>query len=1249
MKNIVSTYVEKFIADHRKTRRIASLLLGLALLVSAGVFWQLHSTGIALTNETYCGLEEHTHSEECYEEVLVCGLEEGEDHTHDASCYEEQLVCGMEEHTHTMACMSDETADVETADDWEATLPALTGVWPDDVAVVAESQLGYTESTANFILDEDGETCRGYTRYGAWAGNEYGVWDAMFASFCLYYAGVPAEEIPESTGAYAWSVKLEEAGLYVDGSGDETPEAGDLVFFDRSGDGTADAVGIVTGVSGTGMTVIEGDSNDRVEENSYSIGSAAGYVDISAACDSHTGNDVAEAEDETGEEDGTGSEAEGEGVSGTESGAEEGTGSGAEAVEETAAETKTYTAADGGVDLTVTAPAGALPEGAELTVTLFDEDSDAYTAAGETVNYDADDEDTGLAAMDISFWADGEEVEPSEAVTVSMDASALLPDEADASTIEVQHLTETEDGVEAALVADVSEGVDADTVTIEFEVESFSTFTITWSTGNRTSTSITATTYLYGTESTIGSGSTSLTGTSGTAFDLTASNSDLEIDGYTLVSASLTYNGTTYSDVTAVTVTISQSSGGGGGPGGGNNTTYTYSYTDSTGTTTQLYSGSSSQTLTVSLYYVEDAGITISGTGSDSEGYTLTATTAGSYTYTDKVWSIDDSSLAEMIVNDDGTVTVNWTEDAVAGDTVTVTVTSTYTDYLGETVTVTDTCTLTNGTVSVTIHTTYGTNSSTAAGASVALLDADGNIVAYGTTDSNGDVTFNVPAGTYTVEATYYTTGTSSGGQGGGQSQSSSTGYSYSGSLTVSAETAQTVNLTADTYSPYDHVDIRVTGGEYSLTIETDDGTTTIEIPTYAYAGSSFTVTLPDGTVLSGTAEYSDTEVEYRLTGQTISSSWDNEDDYGKFSIDVSVLLSLSELREYLTDSEIESIFGVSLADGSSDLVTYESETNGVPAGTYIIVDVTGYHPDENVCEGTAGRDRGYDFVIDLSSALTYLTDQLMVYKYVVDEDGNIIEDDTSFTFTLTKSDDSSVNKTTSLVSGESDVFSDIEAGYYYITESAADGYIPVTLDENGNISETGYVQYVQSATKESGSIPSVTFYNMKMETVGVVTLKKGVDDEEAEGTYAGGTFTFLLYAGDDTEGYTLVESLGEISITDGESTEFYLAAGTYTIVELGSTLADNDAQTVTINGTTLTRVVAGEDDPYGLDEGTVYYVGTITVTAGSSLTYTATNTYVASYLMPSTGGFGTWPYTLIGFALCGGAAAILCRRRRRA
>ncbi len=80
------------------------MLLALALLVATGVTWQLHSTGIALTNETYCGQEEHTHTEECYGTVLSCGLAESEGHTHSEDCYETEhnMVFGLEDtHGHT--------------------------------------------------------------------------------------------------------------------------------------------------------------------------------------------------------------------------------------------------------------------------------------------------------------------------------------------------------------------------------------------------------------------------------------------------------------------------------------------------------------------------------------------------------------------------------------------------------------------------------------------------------------------------------------------------------------------------------------------------------------------------------------------------------------------------------------------------------------------------------------------------------------------------------------------------------------------------------------------------------------------------------------------------------------------------------------------------------------------------------------------------------------------------------------------
>ena len=231
-----------------------------------------------------CGQEEgpeHTHTTACYrmESVLVCTEGEGASgagtHQHRDTCYKETLICGTEEHQHTLLCYSNPEADLETADIWERTLPAaLSGNWADDLIAVAESQLGYHESTNNYILDEGGYI-HGYTRYGVWYGSPYGDWCAMFASFCLHYAGIPESAFPYEAGCTRWVELLTQAGLYTTGA----PERGALAFFDKNADGLADHVGIVTAVSDDGFQTIEGNLGKAVvsQTHSYADGEVLGY------------------------------------------------------------------------------------------------------------------------------------------------------------------------------------------------------------------------------------------------------------------------------------------------------------------------------------------------------------------------------------------------------------------------------------------------------------------------------------------------------------------------------------------------------------------------------------------------------------------------------------------------------------------------------------------------------------------------------------------------------------------------------------------------------------------------------------------------------------------------------------------------------------------------------------------------------------------------------------------------------------
>ncbi len=255
-------------------------------------------------DETEETVKLHTHTEECYEtvQVLVCDLEECEPvegHTHTDECYEtgEELICELPEHEHTEECYSDKTADLEDSSIWESTLPTeLSGIWDEDVIAIAAGQIGYTESEKNFLVNENGTTIderrKGYTRYGAWYGDTYGDWCAMFVSFCLYYAGVPKSTFPESANCVTWTRALEKKGLFRDAeTTDYVPESGDLIFFDnRSNDGKeVDHVGIVEGVdwendeNGEAKAVtihtIEGNSSNCVKRNTYSVdnGIIVGY------------------------------------------------------------------------------------------------------------------------------------------------------------------------------------------------------------------------------------------------------------------------------------------------------------------------------------------------------------------------------------------------------------------------------------------------------------------------------------------------------------------------------------------------------------------------------------------------------------------------------------------------------------------------------------------------------------------------------------------------------------------------------------------------------------------------------------------------------------------------------------------------------------------------------------------------------------------------------------------------------------
>ncbi|MCD8052131.1 MAG: Cna B-type domain-containing protein [Clostridiales bacterium] len=1244
MKNIVNSYVRKFREDRRKSRRAVAMLLALALVVSTGVTWQLHSTGIAMTNETYCGLEEHTHSEDCYEKVLVCGKEESEGHTHSEdcydeegnltcgkeesaghthseSCYEEQLTCGKEEHTHTVTCLTDITADVETASDWKKTLPKLTGDWAADVAAIATSQIGYTESTANFTLDEDGKTRKGYTRYGEWYGNEYGDWDAMFASFCLYYAGVDEDVFPEASGAYAWTAALNKLDLYEDS--DYTPAVGDLVFFDTDKNGKADHVGVVTAVTETTLTAIEGDSSDKVEKNTYKLSDSTiiGY------------------------------------------------GALPEQTTSAAKGTETYTAADGDVTVTVTAPEGALRSGAELSVTLFDEDSEEYAAAGETVAYDAADEDTGMAAMDISFTVNGVEVEPTEAVTVSIDASALLPEDANAESIEVQHLTETSAGVEATLVANATEGVDTETATVEFEVESFSSFTITWSgsgggpNGN-SSKSITATAYDSSTNEVIDGASGTISASSGNAVNLTSSNSSLKITGYELTSAVLNINSASYT-VTSVTVTITTTGGQGGGS---STTTYSYAWVNSDGTTGSLssYSG----TPTISLYYTAVPTVTITDVTETSTGYTLStsvSTFTGTPTYT---WTVTSGAT---ISGNGSTATLTWDDGITDGTIVTVTVTATYTyeDSDGNTVTEEDSDTYTL---------IYGASQSqTVSGGELTIyfLESDGSVItgvgSVSTSLTGSEITAETLAGYYTVSAsdddlTYtfwgaytdysmtteiYSIYCDSNGVWYYRTSSSGSWIELDPStiylVYCLGSTDQVVSKSnASSTDGYYHIDVRISGSFEVTVSSTDADKTDVKVTKNWVDDDNSGDTRPESITVYLTDEdgekLTDSSGNYYSATLTADNNWSYT--WEELDLDAGIYgVTEDSVSGYtLTDSTTFTVTDASanaLDDGDTYTGTLTvTELSAVyitkTDGTIIYVSMRpGTTSDDNSSAGTNYEYQslyGHDGYTDNDS------DAYGPYNL---DDGDTITVVISFTYTFYDEDGNEYTGTVENYEITTEVSSDNNACEYASSTGDMKGF-DVELSAEGILQQAGII------TSESASLTN-TLDETTTTTTDLTIVKL---EEDTDTTYLAGAEFYLYYV-------------------DGETTYYYASydeetdtvTWTTTESEAMKITSENSEDGVTVSGLTvgttyyLEEVTAPDgynllSDPiqfeleeYGL---TIYLTDNEDASAdvdedGNPILYVFNS---KGYELPSTGGCGTWMYTLAGLTLCGGAALLLLRKR---
>lgn len=116
---MVSEYIKKLLKDKARLKKWKKITLALSCVVVFCVVYALTLPAITLEGKTICGMEEHTHTEECYQD--------------------DKLICDKEEHQHTEDCYEKEEQEEEQPVEEENAQPDTTEP-SDEVETVAEPE-----------------------------------------------------------------------------------------------------------------------------------------------------------------------------------------------------------------------------------------------------------------------------------------------------------------------------------------------------------------------------------------------------------------------------------------------------------------------------------------------------------------------------------------------------------------------------------------------------------------------------------------------------------------------------------------------------------------------------------------------------------------------------------------------------------------------------------------------------------------------------------------------------------------------------------------------------------------------------------------------------------------------------------------------------------------------------------------------------------------------------------------------------
>ena len=91
---------EKYVAQRKRRIRLLKTVTALALVVAICTSYVLMMPGLTMAAETYCGMEEHTHTADCYVDELTCLISEREAET----VFTDIMRCSFEPHHHSSDC-----------------------------------------------------------------------------------------------------------------------------------------------------------------------------------------------------------------------------------------------------------------------------------------------------------------------------------------------------------------------------------------------------------------------------------------------------------------------------------------------------------------------------------------------------------------------------------------------------------------------------------------------------------------------------------------------------------------------------------------------------------------------------------------------------------------------------------------------------------------------------------------------------------------------------------------------------------------------------------------------------------------------------------------------------------------------------------------------------------------------------------------------------------------------------------------